>query len=487
MSKSHRPRGAALVLLVAAALTAATAARAAEEPPLPTVEGEGRGEAPPPPPLPPPPEGEPAPPPLPESEAERPEAPPEEPGFSDRLDRRLERLPVPLHGFWETRVGPRVVDDPDQGKSFSLGETRLQLESDPYWRGLQFGLKADFVQDFVVSESRVELREANVAFSPVGFLDVKAGRQILTWGTGDLLFLNDLFPKDFVSFFAGRDVEYLKAPSDAVKLSFFSDLANLDVVYTPLFDSDTFVTGERLSYFNPLVGGRTGEKVRLRTEDRSSYFRDDEVALRLYRSVGSYELAAYGYRGFWKQPLGVNPASGKFTFPRLGAYGASVRGPVARGIGNAEFSFYDSHDDRSGKDPFVPNSQWRFLLGYSQDLPRIAPDFTVGVQYYLERMEDYGAYKRNLPAGLPRAEENRHLVTLRLTKLLMNQDLRLDLFTFVGLSDDEVYLRPTFSYDITDRWRLDGGANLFVGDQASTQFAQLERDTNVYLGLRYSF
>ncbi|KPK59522.1 MAG: hypothetical protein AMK73_08565, partial [Planctomycetes bacterium SM23_32] len=118
---------------------------------------------------------------------------------------------------------------------------------------------------------------------------------------------------------------------------------------------------------------------------------------------------------------------------------------------------------------------------------QVASDFTVGVQYYLERMEDYGAYRRNLPAGLPRAEENRHLLALRLTKLLLNQDLRLDLFTFFGLSDDEVYLRPTFSYDITDRWRLDGGANIFVGDRASSQFAQLERNSNVYLGLRYSF
>ena len=48
-------------------------------------------------------------------------------------------------------------------------------------------------------------------------LDVKLGRQVLTWGTGDLLFLNDLFPKDWVSFFAGRDDEYLKAPSNTLR------------------------------------------------------------------------------------------------------------------------------------------------------------------------------------------------------------------------------------------------------------------------------
>lgn len=100
---------------------------------------------------------------------------------------------------------------------------------------------------------------------------------------------------------------------------------------------------------------------------------------------------------------------------------------------------------------------------------------------------DYGAYRRSLPPGMPAAEENRHTFTLRLTKLLMNQDLRLELFTFFSPSDDDVYLRPYVSYDITDRLRLDGGANILFGDEDHTQFGQLERNTNLYMGLRYSF
>ncbi|MHC5035129.1 MAG: hypothetical protein ACYTFZ_08845 [Planctomycetota bacterium] len=501
------PRAAVSVLALAALMGQAVTVLAQDEPPpLPEIAGAAEEDQRPPPlpemggpaseaepGLPPLPEGsepaqEPELPPLPELVGpEEPPAEPTEPALSERLDHQLERLPVPLHGFWEARAGPRVVEDPDQSGSFTLGETRLQLETDPSYGGAQFSLKADFLCDFVVREGRIEMREANVAFSPFDFMDVKAGRQILTWGTGDLLFLNDLFPKDYVSFFIGRDVEYLKAPSDALKLSFFSGLANLDVVYTPRFDPDTFVTGKRLSYYNPLVGGRTGEKVRIRTDEPNRWFRDDEVALRLYRAAGSYEVAAYGYRGFWKSPVGLNPTTGKFAFPRLDAYGASVRGPVARGIGNVEFSYYNSRDDSGGGNPFVPNSEWRFLLGYSQDLPQVASDFTVGVQYYLEHMQDYGSYKRALPAGMPKEDQNRHLLTLRLTKLLLNQDLRLDLFTFWGVTDDEVYLRPTFSYDITDRWRIDGGANIFFGDENHTQFAQFEHDTNVYVGLRYSF
>ncbi|MGD2174942.1 MAG: hypothetical protein PVJ27_06025 [Candidatus Brocadiaceae bacterium] len=457
-------------------LLCAGAAVAGEEPPLPPAPPEAQDTEP----------GEPAMPPLPEGPAEE-EAPSEEPTFSDRLDRELQRLPVPLHGFWEARIGPRLVEDNDHSRDFTLGETRLQLESDPFWRGLDFMFKADFLYDPVLSELLVEWREANVAFSPLEFMDVKLGRQVLTWGTGDLVFLNDLFPKDYESFFIGRDVEYLKAPSDAVKLSFFSDYANLDLVYTPHFDSDDFVTGKRLSYYNPLLGARAGDSLRIRTEYPGSWFTDDEVALRLYRNVGSYELAGYAYRGFWKSPGGINPASGRYTFPELSAYGASARGPFAGGIGNAEFAWYDSRDDAGGDNPFVPNGQLRFLVGYSRDLPRLARDFTVGVQYYVEHMLDYGEYRRNLPAGMPRVDENRHLLTLRLTKLLLNQDLKLELFTFWSPSDHEAYLRPFVSYDITDRWRVDAGANIFMGDEGHTPFAQFDRNNNAYVGLRYSF
>jgi len=477
------PKGIGTVLL--ALLLALAPAAAQDEPPLPLMSFEAPDEGPP---LPiiGEDEGQPVPA-LPEMGDLAPPSEAAERSWSDRLDEQLARLPIPLHGFWEARLGPRLVDDPYQSRSATLGETRLRLESDPYWRGVQFNVKADLLGDFALGRAALELREANVAFAPLDFLDVKVGRQTLTWGTGDLVFINDLFPKDYVSFFIGRDLEYLKAPSDALKLSFFSKPLNLDVVYTPQFDPDVFVTGKRLSYYNPLVGGRAGQSARLRTEDRDHWFGDDELALRAYRSVGSYELAAYGYSGFWKSPQGVNPASGKFTHPPLRVYGASVRGPFASGIGNVEAGYYDSRDDGDGDNPFVPNSQWRLLLGYNRDLPRVASDFAVGVQYYLEHMEDYGPYRRTLTAGSPAAEENRHVLTLRLTKLLLNQDLRLDLFTFYGLSDDEVHLRPFFRYNVTDRWRVDGGANLFLGDEDHTQFAQFERDTNVYVGLRYSF
>jgi len=52
----------------------------------------------------------------------------------------------------------------------------------------------------------------------------------------------------------------------------------------------------------------------------------------------------------------------------------------------------------------------------------IGKELTAGVQYYVEQMPDYGRYKDNL-AGWPAMDRDRLLITVRMTKLLMNQNL----------------------------------------------------------------
>ncbi|HRT95245.1 MAG TPA: hypothetical protein P5532_12530 [Planctomycetota bacterium] len=410
------------------------------------------------------------------------------PAAGPSLKDLLEKLPFGLHGFVETRAGTRVRRDPYISETASIGEARLQLEAT---KTLEIGdhrpdqrLKADFYYDAIEKRAIADLREANIVFSPAEFLDLKLGRQVLTWGTGDLLFINDLFPKDWESFLIGRDDEYLKAPSDAAKLSFFTDAVNVDLVYTPRFRSDKYVDGERLSYWSDALGSLAGENAVVRDREPHRWFRDDELALRLYRNLSGYEVALYGYRGFWRAPAGMDPMTGKATFPRLSVYGGSVRGPVGKGIGNLEVGYYDSRDDRGGANPLVRNSEARFLAGYEQEVAR---DLTAGVQYYLEWMRDYGDYRRTLPAGVRPRDEFRHVVTARLTQLLMNQNLRLSLFVFYSPSDSDAYLRPKALYKIDDHWSAEVGGNLFFGARDHTFFGQFEENSNVYGAVRFSF
>ncbi|MHB8788349.1 MAG: hypothetical protein ACYDBT_00565 [Desulfobulbaceae bacterium] len=386
-----------------------------------------------------------------------------------------------LHGFVDGRAGLRLQDDPYE-KDASLAEMRLQLDlaGNFAWGGMK--LKGDLVGDGVTEEARPELREANLVFSPLAVMDVKVGRQILTWGTGDLLFINDLFPKDWESFFIGRDNEYLKAPGDAAKASLFFDLVSVDLIYVPVFNGSTYIDGSRISYWNGLLGRVAGRDFVFADHERNRFPEDGEYAARIYKNIGSVETALYGYSGFWKTPEGMDPATRKLTYPRLGVYGASARGPLLGGIGNIEAGVYDSRDDPDGGDPFIRNSEWRFLAGFEREL---GPDFTGSIQYYLEWMRDYDAY---LPIAGPFAkDEYRHVFTLRLTKLLLDQNLRLSLFTYYSPSDQDGYLRPAIHYQLSDQWAVEAGSNLFFGIADHTFFGQFQDNSNLYAGIRRTF
>lgn len=397
-----------------------------------------------------------------------------------------ERLPFELHGFWDTRVGPRIQSDPVQSKDFTLAETRLQLRASWIAEHFELDTAFDTVLDGVREGIDGELRQLRLSFSPFPWMEVRAGRQVLTWGTGDLLFINDLFPKDWQAFLIGRDEEYLKAPGDSVRLGFFFDAVNVDVVYTPRFEPDRYITGERLSYWNPLFGTRSGEDFRVRTVEPDRAFTNDEWAWRIYRTVGTAEVALYGYHGYWKSPAGQDLRSFRATFPRLDVYGASVRRPLWGGVANAEVGWYNSRDSDGGRNPFVNNSEIRALIGFEREL---MPEFTGSVQWYAEHMLDYGNYRGNhirLLQGPPR-DRTRHLLTVRLTRLLMNQNLTLSMFAFMSPTDKDAYLRPKVSYKLTDAWTIEAGGNWFLGADDHSFFGQFENNSNIWASVRFSF
>lgn len=399
-------------------------------------------------------------------------------------EKRNGLLPIDIHGFWETRGGLRTTNDSAQPRDATLGETRLQLETGKSWDRASIEFTGDLLFDGVMEEADFDLRRLRISTTLNDSVDLTFGRQIHTWGTGDLLFINDLFPKDWQSFLIGRDVEYLKAPSDTLKVSFFGDTVNLDLVYTPRFNPDRFITGERISFWSPSAGQRIGRDMEVDYEKPDDWFDDDEIALRLHRTFGSMEVALYGYDGFWKSPAGADPATMEAIFPRLAVYGASVRDTVGKGIVHAEVGYYDSKDDGNGGDPLIGNSEFRFLIGYEREL---AKELAGSIQYYLVRLLDHDNYKDALDPAVNPRDEYRHVTTMRLTKLLMDQNLTLSNFLFYSPSDNDGFWRPQATYNVNDNWEVSTGANMFFGEDDYTFYAQFEDNSNVYVSGRYSF
>jgi len=387
-----------------------------------------------------------------------------------------------IHGFVEGLGGARTVDGRTvQAGDYTAEETRLQLRLSDYGDDAEYFSRVDFLFDQLTGDqARMEIREAWMLYNGWSKVDFKLGRQILTWGTGDLLFINDVFAKDWESFFIGREDQYLKAPHDALRMGIYPGPFNVDLVLLPGFEPDRLPTSPRLETYNPF-GGRLQGVV-----EPESRLDNGEVALRLSKMLGSWDVALYGHWGYFRQPLGVAPVTGGVTlfYPRFDTYGASLRRGLLGGIANLEGGWLYSRDDKDGDNPWVENSSVRWMWGYDR---QVATDTQVGLQGYYEYMLDHDLYARGVAPGMPVRDELRQLYTLRLTRYVQYQTLILSGFVFWSPTDEDYYLRASVEKKLTDALGVAVGGNFFGGTQDQTLFGSMENNDNVFLRARYSF
>lgn len=395
---------------------------------------------------------------------------------------------LPAHGFLQGAAAYRLAR-PDAcprtqrlacREDFVLGEGRARLEVAP--RGERWGLmaKGELIGDVVAGEVEGDLREGYLDLRfPVA--DLRAGRQVITWGVGDLIFINDVFPKDWVAFISGLPLEYLKKGADALSVTGYRGPASLQILLIPRFESDTVpAAGGRLRFNDPL-----GTVESRRTDDPSPALDNTEAGLRLAGNLGGWDLALYAYRGFFHTPAAeVEPGLRlRLFFPPLNVYGASAQGAAVGGVWSVEGAYWDSRADRDGRNPAVENSSVRLLAGYQREL---VPDLVLSGQYHVQVMEDHEEYRATRAPGMARRPGARHVLTLRLTRLLFHQTLRLGLFALGSPNEGDWYLAPELRYQVTDALSATVGVNAFGGPRR-TEFGQYEGNSNLYAVVRHAF
>ncbi len=314
------------------------------------------------------------------------------------------------NGFVEFSLSPKFSQNkliqsvsavPANGRYYALGEQRLQLKFEHASDRGDLFFKIDFINDNVLENTKLDVREAFFTTTPVEWMDLKIGRQIQTWGVGDLMFINDVFPKDWISFFAGRQDAYLKAPSDAIRFSLFPGLSAIeaiDISLMPFAQSDlNLMTEGRFASRDPLLGQLLRDGRLTPTQTTSTEWNNAELAARLQLgAVKGFTTALYTYKGRWNNPLAMRLDSQTFTFSpyfaKLQVYGASSRGAALGGIVSVEGGYYYSEEDENGDNPLIPNSSLRYLALYERSL---TTTLDIGVQYYGEMIRNFSSIEKN--------------------------------------------------------------------------------------------
>lgn len=389
-----------------------------------------------------------------------------------------------LSGFSEA-YGGAFFKKNRVGNDESMLELRNELSANRYLGSHFFSSRLQLVAD-KLDDPKVQLdvRELFINFNLSEHLALKVGQQVTTWGTGDNLFVNDFFPKDWQSLFAGRDDTYLKAPAPAIKMSVFSSALNIDFVWVPIFTPDTYITGERFVYFNPAILYGAQGMPELKDEKPKKELKNGQFHLRLSNTFSGTEVALYAYKGFFNRPMGYDALKQKYIFPALQAFGASVREDTFMGLISAEVAYWQSLDDKDGDKPFIPNNQVKAIVGIEKELVK---NFTMGVQWMREQTLQYQAAKDNYMGATPIADEAHDMLTLRLRLQTYKQKITWSLFSFYSPNEKDSLSIAKVTYRHSDNWQFAIGANSFQGEKNYTQWGQFETNSNYFAQIKYNF
>jgi hypothetical protein len=392
-----------------------------------------------------------------------------------------------LHGFVLVDGAFRVSgQNPSGVGDVAFAEERARLEATLEAADVDAAarFKLDAFNDPLQTRAGLELREAYIDYR-AGPLDLRLGRQILSWGVGDLQFINDVFPKDYAAFFLGRPIEYLKVPNDALRTTLTFEPVAMDWVAIPFVAPDGVPGRDRFVYgFDPLASIDVAQPALPEPS-----WRNTELAARLRVSLGETDLALYAFRGFFHSPSVVPddplvPTAARALFPRLDVYGASLQRNILGGVFSAEAGYYHSRDNAGSKDPLLPASRGKWLVGYQSEM---ATDLTLGAQYIGQWMPHHSAYRESLPPGAPLLDAYVQTVTVRVTLFLLHQTLRLSGFVFAGITERDLLAIPEAEYAVSDRLSLVVGSNLFAGERPYTTFGVFRSNSNIYTWARFSF
>ena len=326
--------------------------------------------------------------------------------------------------------------------------------------------------------------ETKEAFSLYGgdSFDLRLGQQQIVWGKMDGLRLIDILnPLDMREFLLD---DFLDSRIGLVsaRLNYYLGDHELELIAIPDARTNRLAPmGSRWGFAMPSVpAGVTVNLLGEALPKRDG--RDTELAAAWRSNIGGWDLSLNLFHGFKAAPsLRKQLSAGVMTLQAvhipLDVVGGSfanalgdwvVRGEVAVNLGEG-INTSDVAWDRS--------VARKTTLNGAVALETTRNNWTVSGQLFGRRIQNY-------EARLQEAQSS-GFATLRVATDYLNERLKPEVMVLVDLADHGWMARPKASFEISDAWLVNGGADLFGGDRGF--FGQFADNDRIYAELQYSF
>jgi hypothetical protein len=335
-------------------------------------------------------------------------------------------------------------------------------------------------------ELELGLREAYMDMYFNNF-DLRIGKQQIIWGKAEGVFITDVVaPKDLREFLL-PDFDEIRLGITALKLNYYFGNSTLEAVWTPVF-TPTQMPDEG-SIWRPEMNFPMAPEFDFSRSEVNTSIENSEIYLR-FSQMGSgfdYELVG-GYFWFDDPALHItrefDPGSMQLTgitvapeYHRVTMGGGSISMPVGPLLLRAEGAYYSGRYFQT-TNPMVPGGKLKkdnlhYMAGLDYNLWGI----TLSAQFIQEYILDYEEGLQN--------DELDNTMTFLAKKDFLREKLWLELFSYIGINNEDALIRPKVTYNFADGFEVLGGANIFVGDKG--RFGQYKDNDMLYVKFKYSF
>ncbi len=389
---------------------------------------------------------------------------------------QYEEIDYKFSGFADTYHAVRSQSPYDFMSSRTRLRTELEVNRENSY--LFTSINSQY-NSLLPEQTGIELREAFFQYSTSNW-DFKAGRQIVIWGVSDGMSVTDIVsPMDYNEFLA-RDYDDIRIPVNAVKLKYFNSTLSAEAIFIPT--SAYFIIPTAPNNPWSMLPQRKNLTYQTDIENHpKTSLKNSEYGGRLSFFLSGIDFSLATLHTWNKMPImQYIPSANRDTifakgiFERMDMLGADFSMPLGKFVIRGEVAEYFGNLQQTNDLQKLRRNTTKMLLGLDW-YP--GNDWTITAQYSHQYIPDY--------VDAITSPENMSISTFGITKLLMENTLKLSTFIYSDLNNNGFFNRSSIDYSLSDQIHLLLGYDWFHGDEG--MFGFYKDNSEVWLKAKYSF
>ncbi|MCD6320127.1 MAG: DUF1302 family protein [Candidatus Desulfofervidaceae bacterium] len=330
------------------------------------------------------------------------------------------------------------------------------------------------------------------------YLDVRLGKQIVTWGTADgIRILDQVNPLDYREFTL-KDWNEIKIPLWMTKIEVVPTVnGSLQFLFIPDFEPNfSPPAGAPFAFKTTILAAKKYAQLGATvTENRpAETFSNAKFGVRWRDIINGWEYTLNYLYGWNMNPETYAVSRTRFVkqYSRINLWGGSfsktiVNGPFQGLTVRGEFAYFKNvpaaYRNAQGQTAYHKIDKYQYVLGLDKYL---ISNWLFSFQFIqlINSQKDYQGYKFLLSSGGPADKVSTYL-TLKIATDFFHERLKPEILFIYG-DDNEWRISPKLYFEINDHLTTTAGMHIFVGKETEL-YGQFNDKNELFLEVRYSF